>query len=564
MNGGLRIFAFLFLLGSGFGICAQHVQGQGREYAKHGWQLLDYRDDGLYGAGVTRAYRTLLAGKKSHPVIVAIIDGGLDTAHEDLVGHIWTNKKEIPGNGIDDDHNGYVDDVHGWNFLGGKDGRNIVVESFESYREYYRLTHLPPLSPDSIEDDAAKSYMERVKKGFLKDSLGQAKTVAMVAQIIPRMQFTDSLLRAVLQKDSLYVSDIKKLRSPDSLVSEARKNGLQYFRKYGIAFDMPLGKFILEAEKYLDGARQELNSFSVDPNAQRRDIVQDDFNNINDRNYGNNNIAAGNASHATHVAGIIAASRNNGKGMDGIADNVLIMPVRAVPEGDERDKDIALAIRYAVDNGARIINMSFGKYFSPGEKWVDDAIEYAAAHDVLLVHNAGNEGLNIDSVTNYPHPEADKRNKRVSGSSVFITVGASNSGPDSLIVARFSNYGQSAVDLFAPGVKIYSTVPGNQYEAYSGTSMSAPIVTGIAALLLEYFPRLSARQLKYIIVHSAMKLPRSSVKLSKDRTVDFRTLSAGGGLANACNAVKLAAAIKGERRKAFRMNTMHPKDFAGY
>jgi len=202
MNGGLRIFAFLFLLCPGFGICIQDVQGQGKEYAKHGWQLLDYRDDAVFGAGVTRAYHLLLKGKRSHPVIVAVIDGGLDTAHEDLTGHIWTNKKEIPGNGIDDDHNGYVDDIHGWNFLGGKDGRNIVVESFESYREYYRLTHLHSLSPDSTEDDAAKDYLDRVKKGFLKDSLGQARTVAMVAKIIPQMQFTDSLLRAVLQKDS--------------------------------------------------------------------------------------------------------------------------------------------------------------------------------------------------------------------------------------------------------------------------------------------------------------------------------------------------------------------------
>jgi len=554
MNGGLRIFAFLFLLCPGFGICIQDVQGQGREYAKHGWQLLDYRDDAVFGAGVTRAYHLLLKGKRSHPVIVAVIDGGLDTAHEDLTGHIWTNKKEIPGNGIDDDHNGYVDDIHGWNFLGGKDGRNIVVESFESYREYYRLTHLHLLSPDSMEDDAAKDYLDRVKKGFLKDSLGQARTVAMVAKIIPQMQFTDSLLRAVLQKDSLYVSDIKKLQSPDSLVSEERKNGLQYFRKYGIASDMSLGKFILEAEKYLEGAKQELNSFSVDPNAQRRDIVKDDFNNIGDRNYGNNNIAAGNSSHATHVAGIIAASRNNGKGIDGIADNVLIMPVRAVPEGDERDKDIALAIRYAVDNGARIINLSFGKYFSPGEKWVDDAIKYAAAHDVLLVHGAGNEGVNIDSVANYPNPGFAEGCR---GSSVFITVGASNSGPDSLIVARFSNYGQSAVDLFAPGVKIYSTVSGNQYETYSGTSMSAPVVTGIAALLLEYYPRLSARQLKYIIVHSVTKLPGSKVKMAATgRIVDFKTLSAGDGLVNAYNAMKLAATLKGERRKTLIMKAI--------
>jgi subtilisin family serine protease len=486
-------------------------------------------------------------------VIVAVIDGGIDTAHEDLAGKIWVNKKEIPGNGIDDDHNGYVDDVHGWNFLGGKDGRNIIVESYESYREYYRLNNSDGRLPDAANSEAAKNYRERIKKGFLKDSLAQARTVAMVARRIPQMQFADSLLRAALQKDSVYVNDIKDLQTVDSVVWEAKKNALQYFRKYGISSDMPLGKFIQEAEKYLEGAKLELNSFSGDPDAQRRDIVKDDFNNIRDRHYGNNNIAAGNSAHGTHVAGIIAASRHNGKGMDGVANNVLIMPVRAVPEGDERDKDIALAIRYAVDNGARIINMSFGKYFSPGRKWVADAIQYAGKHDVLLVHNAGNDGMDIDTVTNYPNPEIDRGRKK---SPVFITVGASRSGPDSLIVAWFSNYGHSRVDMFAPGVKIYSTIPGNQYEAYSGTSMSAPVVAGVAALVMEYYPALSARQVRQVLMRSVMKLPHPMVKMTATgSTVDFRTLSLSGGIVNAYNAVKLAAKLKGER-KAFRMRTM--------
>ncbi|HVU85025.1 MAG TPA: S8 family serine peptidase, partial [Puia sp.] len=443
----LRILAFLFQLCLSLILSAPTAQAQEEEYTQHGWQLLDYRDSGLFGAGVSRAYNELLKGKKSHQVIVAVIDGGIDTAHEDLAGKIWVNKKEIPGNGIDDDHNGYVDDVHGWNFLGGKDGRNIIVESYESYREYYRLNNPGGPLPNPAGSEAEKNYRERIKKGFLKDSLAQARTVAMVARTIPQMQFTDSLLRSVLQKDSVYVKDLKDLQTMDSVVWQARENALQYFRKYGISSDMPLGKFIREAEKYLEGAKLELNSFSGDPNAQRRDIVKDDFNNIRDRYYGNNNIAAGSSAHGTHVAGIIAASRHNGKGMDGVADNVLIMPVRAVPEGDERDKDIALAIRYAVDNGARIINMSFGKYFSPGKEWVADAIQYAGKHDVLLVHNAGNDGMDIDTVINYPNPETGRGRKR--RSPVFITVGASRSGPDSLIVAWFSNYGRSTVDMFA-------------------------------------------------------------------------------------------------------------------
>ena len=245
------------------------------------------------------------------------------------------------------------------------------------------------------------------------------------------------------------------------------------------------------------------------------------------------------------MAGIIAASRDNGKGMDGIDANVFIMVLRAVPEGDERDKDVALAIRYAVDNGARIINMSFGKYFSPGKKWVDDAVKYAETHDVLIVHAAGNEFLNLDSITHFPNPVYESADRN---SCCWITVGANSGGPDSLIMARFSNFGKKEVDLFAPGVKLYSTVMGNLYASYSGTSMAAPVVSGIAGLLLEYYPRLSARQLKYILTHTVMKLPQDRVKWpSGYQWVDFSQLSASGGIVNAYNALQLAAFIKGER-----------------
>jgi subtilisin family serine protease len=544
MGGKPGIFAFLFLLAAYAAV--QRADAQQRDYVTHGWQLADYREDSVFGAGVTRVYRELLKGKKSHPVVVALIDDGVDTTHEDLAGHIWINKREIPGNGLDDDHNGYVDDVHGWNFLGGRDGRNITVESFESYREYYRLNHLSPGSVDSpAERDSDRRYRESVAAGFLRDSARQAHTVASVERMIPRMRATDSLLRKALHKDSIYMKDLRDMEPSDSLTMAARKSAMQYFWKYGIASDMPLGKFIKEAKNYLEETRLELGTFSGDPNARRRDIVGDDYNDINDRYYGNNNVAAGNPFHGTHVAGIIAASRDNGKGIDGIADNVLIMPVRAVPSGDERDKDIALAIRYAVDNGAQIVNMSFGKYFSPQKKWVDEAEQYAEDHDVLLVHLSGNDALDIDSIPFYPDPGTGGSQ----GSSVFITVAASTGGPDSLVPARFSSYGHASVDLYAPGVKIYSTVPDNQYETYSGTSMAAPVVTGVAALLLEYYPKLSARQLKYVITHSVMPLPNPQVKLESGKTVDFRSLSVSGGVVNAYNAFKLAARLRGERGK---------------
>jgi cell wall-associated protease len=514
--------------------------GQSSIYNAPGWQLLDYRKDSVFGAGINRAYNELLAGKKAFPVIVAVIDMGVDTAHEDLAGHLWTNTKEIPGNGIDDDGNGYVDDIHGWNFLGGKNGKNIVIESYESYREYYRLKNL---SPDTKGDSL---YQKKVKKYFLKDSLQQAKTVSLLTQVLPQMIAADSMLKITLHKDSIYVHDVMDFQPTDSVFAQVKKNSLMYFRKYWITSDMSLGGFIQEAEKYLQSARYKVNDFSKDPNAQRREVVGDDFDNPDDKNYGNNNISAGNNAHGTHVAGIIAASRNNGIGMDGIDDKVYIMGLRAVPDGDERDKDVALAIRYAVDNGARIINMSFGKYFSPGKKWMDEAVRYAEIHDILIIHAAGNENVNLDSVDYYPMPDYEKTGRN---SCCFITVGASAGGPDSLILARFSNYGKKQVDVFAPGVKVYSTLPANRYGTYSGTSMAAPVVAGIAALLLEYYPDLSARQLKYILLQSSMKLPENQVKwIATGKSVDFNQLSLTGGIINAYDALRLASTVKGERK----------------
>jgi cell wall-associated protease len=541
MSRMMRIFSILIFMFFYFLSSILQIKAQSNKYNDHGWQLKDYRRDSVFGAGVNNAYENLLKGKKAIPVIVAVIDAGVDTAHEDLVGHIWTNTKEIPGNGIDDDHNGYVDDIHGWNFLGGKDGRNITVESYESYREYYRLKNLAPANnyADSI-------YRGKVKKYVLSDSIQVAQAVFLLGQVIPQMRNSDSIFKINLHKDSIYYIDVANYQPTDSASAALKKNTLMYFKRYGITPEMTLGSFTIQAEEYFQTSRQKLKYFSGDPNAQRREVVGDEYDNINDRNYGNNNVSAGAPSHGTHVSGIIAATRGNGIGMDGIDDQVYIMALRAVPEGDERDKDIALAIRYAVDNGARIVNMSFGKYFSPGKSWVDDAVRYAEAHDVLLIDAAGNEFLNLDSVTHYPNPVYKLSGRN---SCCWITVGANAGGPDSLVLARFSNYGKQEVDLFAPGVKVYSTLPGNHYASYSGTSMAAPMVSGVAALIMEYYPLLSARQVKYILTHSVMKLPENLVKWpGNGQWVDFSQLSVSGGIVNAYNALQLAATLKGERK----------------
>jgi len=258
--------------------------------------------------------------------------------------------------------------------------------------------------------------------------------------------------------------------------------------------------------------------------------------------------------HGRHVSGIIAAVRNNGKGIDGIADNVKIMMIRAVPDGDEHDKDIALAIRYAADNGAKVINMSFGKGFSPEKQWVDDAVKYAQSKGVLLVHAAGNDASDIDTAWNFPTPVFKADGKRASN---WITVGASGDPKLGGLVAGFSNYGKKEVDVFAPGVKIYSTIPGgNSYGNAQGTSMASPVVAGLAALILEYFPNLTAEQVKSVIEKSSLKPDMKVKNPATEEEVDLSELSRSGGVINAYEAVKLASTMKGERNdKAEKVKT---------
>ena len=533
-------------------VTSLHAQSKSK-YSATDWQLMDFAKDSVYGASVTKAYDELLKGKKSHTVIVAVIDAGLDTAHEDLQGHIWTNKKEIPGNGIDDDHNGYVDDLHGWNFLGGKDGRNITSESLESYREYYRLHPLYENITDSTTVPANKKaeyrYWLELQNDHVKDSVGAINMIKFIAPMASLLGSADSTWKLALHKDSVSVTDIKTAMAADTVMTPADSLGKKVVSMYEMRHIPADQKIeILEAgvNNFYKSQKDKLSGYSVDPNALRKDIVGDDFTNIKDRNYGNPNVDAGVPSHGTHVSGIISAIRNNNLGMNGVDDNVLIMPIRAVPDGDERDKDIALAIRYAVDNGAQIISMSFGKPYSPQKQFVDDAVKYAAQKDVLLVHAAGNDGKDLDTTEDYPSPEYRIMKGKAPN---YITVGANAGGPDSLLAASFSNYGAKEVDLFAPGVAVYSTIPGNKYASFSGTSMATPVVSAVAALVLEYYPKLTALQLKYVLEHSVATYPDQMVRVPGGKEkVKFSTLSKTGGIVNAYNALKLASTLKGERK----------------
>jgi cell wall-associated protease len=544
---------FLFVFLSTFQSFAQTKIGGYSLSKQQTWQLLDYGQDSVYGASVNRAYKELLKGKASHQVIVAVIDEGVDISHEDLQGHIWTNKREIPGNSIDDDKNGYIDDIHGWNFLGGKDGKNIYATNSEADREYARL--LPEFS---VMDSALAShekdytYFQKVKKEHLKDSVGRDflayKLVENVENVIPKLSSADSLLKSAIQKQIIYYKDIDSFESKDSIADKSRKFVLGFYGEIGatnksISLDSVIAKFKAYLVEF-KGDQLLYKGVKSDPLLQRKEIVGDNPFDINDRKYGNNMVGDQYADHGTHCSGIISAIRGNGVGMDGVADNVIILPVRAVNTlhyGDEMDKDIALAIRYAVDNGARIISMSFGKDLSPQKQWVDEAVQYAENKNVLLVHVAGNDNTDIDTTGWFPSPNYLHASGRAGN---FINVGAITMDTGYALTAEYSNYGQKEVDIFAPGSRIYSSVPGNKYQFDSGTSMATPVVAGVAALLLEYYPNLTAVQLKYILLKSVTSLKGKLVyKPGTMEKVDFSTLCASGGVVNAYNALQLAAKI---------------------
>lgn len=515
------------------------------------WQLLSYDTDSVYGTGTEKAYKEILKGKKSTPVIVAVIDSGIDTTHEDLKSVLWTNPREIPGNGKDDDGNGYIDDIHGWNFLGAKDGSSLKEDSDEATREYYRFKEKYGDNPDSTLDKASKEYdtWQQLKQKIEKPSgqtMLQYKTMSKLQENVNKCE---NILKTYLNKEDFTVPQLDSIQTTNQDVLLARNFMTRLLKSAG---DEPaaFSDFKMEFDAYMSELKRKAESTAVPPNQNREKIVGDNFNDIKDNKYGNNDVMGKFGFHGTHVSGIIAAARNNGAGMDGVADNVRIMAVKAVPDGDERDKDVALAIRYAVDNGAQIINMSFGKPFSPHKEWVDEAVKYAEQKGVLLVHAAGNDGSNNDSVPNFPNPDFADGTRATN----FITVGASSNGTLGDKVAPFSNYGKKNVDVFAPGVQIYSTIPGgNKYGSASGTSMAAPVVAGVAALVLSYYPELSARQLKYILEKSATKLPDGSTEVNKPGTTDekiaFADLSVSGGMINAYEALKLAATIKGENVK---------------
>ncbi len=511
------------------------------------WYLQDKEATGIYGISLDKAYDFVKTKKiKSKQVLVAVIDSGIDTLHEDLKPILWINTKEIPNNGIDDDKNGYIDDIHGWNFLGGKDGRNVSKDSYEAARLYNKLKikygsltlDESSLKPEELAELEMYKKAEKVIVGDINPL-----EISFMKKLLPSFLKGDSVIAKDLAKVEYSCADLENYTSTNADAKKTKAFLVQLCK--GNSSDDITNKQIIDE---FEGQIRKADAANNAPEEYRKEIVQDNEADINDRFYGNNDVMASTPFHGTHCSGIIAAVRNNNKGIEGIADNVRIMMIRAVPDGDEHDKDIALAIRYAVDNGAQIVSMSFGKDFSPNKEWVDDAVKYAESKGVLLVHAAGNDSKNVDTADNFPSAVyAGTKGK----ANTWITVGASGDPKNGGIAARFSNYGKKEVDVFAPGVQIYSTIPGgNTYGNASGTSMACPVVAGTAAFILGYYPNLTAKQLKYVIETSAAsKTLKEAVTIpGTEETALLGEISKTGGLLNAYDAIKLASTLKGERK----------------
>ncbi|NEN23108.1 S8 family serine peptidase [Cryomorpha ignava] len=454
------------------------------------WFNLSPEQNNVFGVSVNEAYKHF-ADPEIQPVIVAVIDDGVDVSHPDLKGKLWINANEIPENGIDDDANGYIDDIYGWNYLGNPDGENIEHENIEIVRLYRPLKErFENVDAEAVPKADKKAYKEYLfYKAAYDEKISELNSeYSQYAQLAALYQGASAYMKEQLKSEELTINDLIKYQPENEDDGQVRDFLL-------MAEQEGLRQYLTENDSYFESSIQYHYNIDFNP----RTIVNEAEAERNNTAYGNPMVWAGNPDHGTHVAGIIGAVRHNDNGINGIAKNARIMSLRVVPDGDERDKDVALAIRYAVNNGAKVINMSFGKDYSPEKELIYSAIEYASANDVLLIHAAGNDSENNDKLANYPDGTMGKRKSFEN----WITVGASGPLRDMTFIAEFSNYGKKSVDILAPGVDILSLVSGGGVDSYSGTSMAAPVVSGIATVLRGAYPNLSANEIKEIILQSA-------------------------------------------------------------
>ena len=488
------------------------------------WSHADLSTDSIPGMSLKKAY-AFLEDKEGVEVIVGVVDSGTDLTHEDLKDVAWVNTKEVAGNNKDDDKNGYVDDINGWNFLG---------PIYKENSEEARILDNPSITS---EDEVKAAKAGKAKK---MESAKANKT--RYEQILNAVNGSIDEISKNLNKTDFTKKEVQSIKTEEPTLQRSVAVAEQM---YGFGFPS-LNAAKEELTRLVENANDLMSN---KPIKNYRSVLNDDPNTMDVVVYGDNKTghSTKDEAHGTHVSGIIAASRNNEKGVNGVANNVKIMAVRAVPDGDEYDKDVALAIRYAVDNGAKVINTSFGKGYSPKKEWVYDAIKYAGSKDVLIVNAAGNDGKDIDVEKTYPN---DSKDLLLEISDNVITIGAMSVNYNEKLPANFSNYGQKNVDIFAPGVQIHSTFPENEYQSISGTSMAAPSTAGVAALVRSYYPKLTASQVKHIIMNSGVKINFEVVKPGSNSRenpngvrVKFSELSVSGRIVNAYNALIMADKI---------------------
>ena len=510
------------------------------------WHHKDILEDSLPGISLKKAYKEILREEKGKNIIVAVLDTEIDIYHEDLRDHIWKNTDEIPNNGLDDDQNGYIDDVNGWNFLGNDRGENIIYANLECTRIIKKYKNqFEGKTIDDFEgaqqtlfreyneakahyDSQLKSALSAQKYGnFLVDTYPKSK--ALLKAIYPDEDYTVEAL------DSMYNFYKDK---------DKEKSKLIYYMADYIKYKLTQ-KWINDYKAKADAKiNTTYNESYVD-----REILGDDPEDLNSKQYGNNRVS-GNLDifyHGTLVAGLIAANRNNDIGIDGITEHVKIMPVCISAEGNEHDKDIALGIRYAVDNGAKVINMSFGKDFSLHKEWVLEAIRYAAENEVLIVSSSGNSSYNLEEYNNYYPIDNIDNGEEVSDN--FLLVGSISRHVDKNLLSYYSNYSNIDVDVFAPGENMYTTLPKNEYKYDSGTSLASAITSGVAALIRSYYPKLSASEVKHIIMASGVAYDIEVEVTQEDGTktmLPFSELSKSGKVVNAYNALLMAEEVSKE------------------
>ena len=505
------------------------------------WYHKDFSTTNVYGVNTNNAYKFLESkGLKPRTVVVGVLDSGVEVDHPGLINNMWKNPNEIPNNGIDDDKNGYVDDIYGWNFIGGKtadvDADNLeVTRMVKKYQPIFEGTDSAKNKANQAKMPEEYAMYQKSKKLF--DEKGsEAKqyyhyfsgfnnAIPSIVKTLNGKTLTKANLAAIKPASQ---EDSRNLQILNSLVQEAENVG-----KTPKEVEELLRKEVDGALKHYESQATKHYNLDFDP---RKEIVGDNYDNYNEKHYGNNHYEGPDASHGTHVSGIIAGLPHGNEAQYGVAHKVAkIMTVRAVPDGDERDKDVANAIRYAVDNGAKILNMSFGKAVSPGKKHVWEAMKYAEKKGVLLVKAAGNENQNIGENEYFPTNFMKQSDEKPFVSNMIV-VGASTNNNQNLR-ARFSNYNGKMVDVFAPGQEIYSTVPDAKYEYLQGTSMASPVVAGAAAVLWAYMPSLTPQQIKEALVKTVNK---STVNANVDSSANFDQISVAGGVIDLYKAAQYA------------------------